>query len=156
MENSRLPFQYWFIAMHLLTTTKKSFSAKEIQRQLGHNRYEPIWSMLHKIRAVMGIRDSFYQLKGKVEVDEGFFETVSITADKTAKQKRGRGSTKQTTVLVSAEYANVDDDVISKKYSTESKLGYVKMIVIPSLKKKDINSAVEKQERKGSSIKTDG
>ena len=49
MENSRLPYLYWLIAMHLLTATKKSFSAKEIQRQLGHNRYEPIWSMLHKI-----------------------------------------------------------------------------------------------------------
>jgi DNA-directed RNA polymerase subunit RPC12/RpoP len=42
MENSKLPYQYWFIAMHLLTCTKKSFSAKEVQRELGHNRYEPI------------------------------------------------------------------------------------------------------------------
>ena len=156
MENSRLPYQYWFISMHLLTSTKKSFSAKEIQRQLGHNRYEPIWAMLHKIRAVMGIRDSSYQLKGNVEVDEGFFETVSITADKNAKQKRGRGSTKQTTVLVSAEYDNVEDEEVTKKYSTDSKLGFVKMKVIPSLKKIDINSTVEKQIIKGSTIKTDG
>ena len=29
MQSSKLPFQYWFIAMHLLTATKKSFSAKE-------------------------------------------------------------------------------------------------------------------------------
>ena len=48
MQHSKLPFQYWFIAMHLLTSTKKSFSAKEVQRQLGHKRYEPIWYMLHK------------------------------------------------------------------------------------------------------------
>ena len=39
MHKSKLPFRYWFIAMHLLTSTKKTFSAKEIQRQLG-NRYQ--------------------------------------------------------------------------------------------------------------------
>ena len=30
MHKSKLPFRYWFIAMHLLTSTKKTFSAKEI------------------------------------------------------------------------------------------------------------------------------
>jgi hypothetical protein len=42
MHGSKLPFRYWFIAMHLLTSTKKSFSAKEVQRQLSHKRYAPI------------------------------------------------------------------------------------------------------------------
>jgi hypothetical protein len=37
MHGSKLTFQYWFIAMHLVTSTKKSFSAKEVQRQLEHN-----------------------------------------------------------------------------------------------------------------------
>jgi Zn ribbon nucleic-acid-binding protein len=39
MHGSQLPFRYWFIAIHLLTSTKKSFSAAELQRQLGHKRY---------------------------------------------------------------------------------------------------------------------
>ena len=78
MHNSKLPFQYWFIAMHLLTSTKKTFSAKEIQRQLGHKRYEPIWAMLHKLRRVMGLRDDEYILKDEVEPDEGFFKTVLL------------------------------------------------------------------------------
>ncbi len=82
MHGSKLSFQYWFIAMHLIKSTKKSFSAKEIQRQLGHNRYEPIWSMVHKLRSVMGLREEQYQLKQEIELDEGFFETVSITRDK--------------------------------------------------------------------------
>ncbi len=44
MHGSKLPFHYWFIAMHLLTATKKSISAAELQRQLGHNRYQPcVW-----------------------------------------------------------------------------------------------------------------
>ena len=56
MHKSKLPFRYWFIAMHLVTSTKKSFSAKEIQRQLGHKRYHPIWHMMHKLRSAMGKR----------------------------------------------------------------------------------------------------
>ena len=40
MHKSKLPYRYWFIAIHLLTSTKKSFSAKELQRQLDHNRYQ--------------------------------------------------------------------------------------------------------------------
>ena len=46
-HGSKLPFRYWFITMHPLTSTKKSFSAKDIQRQQSHKRYEQIWGMLH-------------------------------------------------------------------------------------------------------------
>ncbi len=45
-----------------------------------HKRYEPIWAMLHKLRIVMGLRDEEYILQEEVELDEGFFETVSVTS----------------------------------------------------------------------------
>jgi hypothetical protein len=35
-----------------------------LQRQPGHKKYDPIWAMLHKLRAVMGQRDGRYQLEG--------------------------------------------------------------------------------------------
>ena len=53
MESSNLSFRKWFIVIHLMTSTKKGFSAKEIQRQLGQKRYEPIWYMMQKIRMAM-------------------------------------------------------------------------------------------------------
>lgn len=143
MHGSKLPFQYWFIAMHLITSTKKSFSAKELQRQLGHKRYEPIWSMLHKLRSVMGLRDDQYRLKEEIELDEGFFETVSITRDKSESLKRGRGSQRQTTVLVSVESKDAGDDHDPKKHGKKKKAGYLKMKVIESLKKETINDTVK-------------
>jgi hypothetical protein len=76
MENTNLPFQYWMICIELMTLSKKSFSALEMQRMLGHKRYEPIWFMMHKIRRIMSIRDEKYKLKGCIEFDEGFFERV--------------------------------------------------------------------------------
>jgi transposase-like protein len=63
MNGSQLPFRYWFIAIHLLTSTKKSFSAMELKRQLGHSTCNPVWALLHKLRAVMGTRDAEYDLR---------------------------------------------------------------------------------------------
>ena len=108
MHNSSMPFRYWFIAFHLATSTKKSFSAKELQRQVGHKFYEPIWAMMHKIRTAMGNRDSHYTLSGIIELDEGFFSTETSEKEKNKPFKRGRGSQKKTKVLVMAESVPVE------------------------------------------------
>jgi len=155
MHGSKLPFQYWFIAMHLITSTKKSFSAKEIQRQLGHKRYEPIWAMVHKLRSVMGLRDDTYQLKEEIELDEGFFETVSITRDKSEPLKRGRGSQRQTIVLVSIESRDAGENHNPKKHGKKKQVGYLKMKVIESLKKENVTSAVKESVKKGTKIVSD-
>jgi len=55
LQSSNLPYRYWFIAIHLMTSTKKSISALEMQRQLGHKFYEPVWYMMQKIRKLPGM-----------------------------------------------------------------------------------------------------
>ena len=155
MHGSKLSFQYWFIAMHLVTITKKSFSAKEIQRQLGHKRYEPIWAMVHKLRSVMGLRDQEYQLKEEIELDEGFFETVSITRDQSKPLKRGRGSQRQTTVLVSVESKEAGDKYNAKKHGKKKQVGSLKMKVVESLKKENITDAVKASVEKDTKIVSD-
>jgi len=155
MQGSKLPFQYWFIAMHLITSTKKSFSAKEIQRQISHKRYEPIWAMMHKLRIVMGLRDGKYQLGEEIELDEGFFETVSITRDKTEALKRGRGSQRQSTVLVAAESKIDERDYNPKKHNTDKRVRHLKMTVIESLKKEDLAATVKENVQKNTKIVSD-
>lgn len=155
MQSSKLPFYYWFAAMHLITSTKKSISAKEVQRQLGHNRYEPIWAMMHKLRLIMGIRDEDYMLSDTIELDEGFFETVSITRDKEESLKRGRGSQRQTTVLIAVESKKMED-VVPDKPKSGRKVGFIKMKVIDSLKKDDMNEYVDELVVSGSKIDSDG
>jgi len=155
MQSSKLPYQYWFIAMHLITSTKKSFSAKEIQRQIGHKRYEPIWAMVHKLRSVMGLRDEHYQLGEEIELDEGFFETVSITRDKAEPLKRGRGSQRQSTVLVAAESKVEEQDYNPKKHGTKKRVRYLKMTVIESLKKEDLAAVVKENVKKNTKIVSD-
>lgn len=92
MYGGQLSFRYWFITMHLLTSTKHSFSVLEIQRQLGHRYYEPIWAMVHKLCEAMGKRDVNYKLGGEFELDEGFFTVDLDDINKDKPLKRGRGS----------------------------------------------------------------
>jgi DNA-directed RNA polymerase subunit RPC12/RpoP len=140
MHGSQLPLRYWFVAMHLLTSTKKSFSAIELQRQLGHKYYEPIWTMLHKLRLAMGKRDGQYELSGQIELDEGFFATEVKSEEKNKPLKRGRGSQKKTKVLVMAESKKVEGKVTKK--GKPRKVGFLKMQVIPNLKAGTINDQI--------------
>ncbi|MDR2886907.1 MAG: IS1595 family transposase, partial [Bacteroidales bacterium] len=141
MHGSQLPFRYWCIAIHLLTSPKKSFSASELQRQLGHKYYEPIWAMVHKLRLVMGKRDGKYSLSGVLELDEGFFSTEADDDEKGKSLKRGRGSQKKSKVLVITESEPVDGKSASKGKS--GKVGHIKMIVINDLKADTITPLVE-------------
>ena len=75
MQHSNLPYRYWFVAMQLLTATKGSFSAAEIQLQLEHKRYQPKWEMVNKLRDVLCKRDDEYTLEGAIELDDAFFST---------------------------------------------------------------------------------
>lgn len=155
MHKSKLSFQNWFIAMHLITSTKKSFSAKEIQRQIGYKRYEPIWAMAHKIRCVMGLRDDMYQLSEEIELDDGFFETVSVTRDKSEPLKRGRGSQRQTAVLVSVESKPAGDDYNPKIHGVDKKVKFLKMKVINSFEKEEAARTIETMVEHGSKIVSD-
>jgi len=159
MENTKLPFQYWFIAFHLLTATKKSFSALEVQKQLGHKRYEPVWLLLHKIRIVMGKRDRKYKLSGIAEMDEGFFESVpSKERRKSLKgeeRKRGRGSQKQTKVLVAAESKPIPK-AEQTKHKPARKVGYLKMEVMVELNSAEINYEVKQMMKSDTRVLTDG
>jgi hypothetical protein len=156
MQASKLPFRYWFIAIHLLTSTKKPFSALELQRQLGHKFYEPIWCMMQKLRKTMGLRDKEYQLDKIVELDEGFFESVDTELnmdEKNEKRKRGRGSQKQSKVLVMASTVHTLKE--PEKHRKQSKFRYVKMIVVDDLKSTTIDEHVDSSIKKFSLIKSD-
>ena len=153
MHGSKLPFRYWFIAMHLLTATKKSISAAELQRQLGHNRYQPVWELMHKLRSVMGKRDDKYTLKGCIELDEGFFSTEIPKEKKDEKLKAGVGSQRKSKVMVIAESTPVD--VETKKGMKPKSVKHIKMIVIPDEKAKTIDAVAAKSIDKDSSLTTD-
>jgi len=152
MQSSKLPFRYWFVTMHLLTCTKKSFSTEELRRQIGHKRYQPIWEMVNKLRDVMGKRDNKYQLSGQMELDDAFFSSEIPKDQKDKPLKRGRGSQSKTKVLVMAESTFVDDP---KKGHKSKSVNHIKMQVINNLKSNTITNIVKEQVDKSAQLITD-
>lgn len=160
MHASKLSFQDWFIAMHLLTSTKKSFSAKEMQRQLGKKRYEPVWAMLHKLRAVMGLRDDKYKIEGKAELDDAFFTVVFQTSDTEDKthdkdKPRGRGTRKAAVMVMTSYDDNIPENKRHKGKRPKSKSGYLKMKIINSFQMKEANRLVKENISEEAILKTD-
>lgn len=62
-EGSRLPLTTWFLAMHLLTSSKTNMSALELKRHLGVC-YDTAWKLKHKIMQAMTEREALRQLTG--------------------------------------------------------------------------------------------
>ena len=109
MHGSKLPLMYWFTAMHLLTLTEKPISASELQRQLGHKRYQPIWEMLHKIRSVMEQRDGECRPEECIELDEGCYTTENPTGN-VESLNRGIGCQRNVRMPVTVENEPVVDN----------------------------------------------
>lgn len=73
MENSNLSFLIWYKVMSLMSATKKGFSAKETQKQLGLKRYEPVRVIMFKLRKAMVKSNEKYTLEGIIEMGGGYF-----------------------------------------------------------------------------------
>ncbi|MEZ5045947.1 MAG: IS1595 family transposase [Chitinophagaceae bacterium] len=142
MENSKLPYRIWLTVLYLMSMTKKGYSAKEMQNLHGHNRYEPIWLMMHKIRIMMGKRDQQYQLDGFVELDEGFFA---------GHRKQGINERGQPLKEIDR-----NEKVLVAVNRGDKGARYLKMTVVDSLSKKDIAYEVPKMIGKSATVITDG
>lgn len=71
LHRARVPLRLWFAAAYLVTTHTPGFSAVQLQRQLGLDRYETAWTMLQKLRRAM-LRPDRDPLSSTVEVDETY------------------------------------------------------------------------------------
>lgn len=138
MQSSNLSFLVWYKTMFLMSMTKKGFSSKEIQKQLGLKRYEPVWAMVHKLRKAMGKRDDRYTLEGMIEMDEGYFTVESSELEKSM-AKRGRGAAGKQNVAIMAESTPLED---LERNKTTKHCRYFKAKVLESHSKDEINQTI--------------
>jgi hypothetical protein len=151
MEASNLSLHTWFTAFLLMSATKKGFSCLEFQRQLGLKRYETAFKLMHKIRFVMGKRDSSYMLKGMVEYDEAYVEKA-ISAELKKQLKRGKGSQRQAIVAIAAESTPLEDKT-SKEITRHC--GFFKMKVLKDPTAKSVDNFVKETISRKSVVFTD-
>ncbi len=77
MERSKIPLTKWWLAMHLLGTSKKGMSAHQLHRMLGIT-YKSAWFLCHRIREAMRTTDAGPIGSGGkvVEADETYYGNV--------------------------------------------------------------------------------
>jgi transposase-like protein len=123
-----------------MSVTKKGFSAKEIQKQLGLKRYEPVWQMTHKLRRAMGNRDSRYTLEGMIEMDEGYF-TVASSELAQSQGIRGRGAVGKANTLIMVESVPLEDIETGEKSKA---VRYFKAKVLDTHLSEEVNQEVQR------------
>ena len=70
-HDSHLPLWKWFLAVYLMTESKKGISANQLSRSLAVS-YKTAWYLCHRIRKAMMEVGVQPKLKGVVEVDETY------------------------------------------------------------------------------------
>lgn len=70
-HDSHLPLWKWFLAVYLMTESKKGMSANQLKRSLGVS-YKTAWYLCHRIRKTMEEDLNAPKLKGTIEVDETY------------------------------------------------------------------------------------
>ena len=68
-EQTKTGLSRWFLAIYLVTSSKRGISAMELKRQMGFGSYGTAWAWLHKIRRAMVVTDR-KPLGQRVEADE--------------------------------------------------------------------------------------
>jgi hypothetical protein len=87
-EDTKKPLRDWFKVAHLMLTSKKGMSARQIWRFMGFGSLKTAWYMCHRIRAALAEHKPDL-LGGIVEVDETY---VGGKAANKHKNKRNGGS----------------------------------------------------------------
>jgi transposase-like protein len=96
-ERSKIPLTKWWLAMHLLGSSKKGISSHQLHRMLGIS-YKSTWFMMHRIREAMRV-GGLAPMGGEdeiVEIDETFF-------GRKEGEKKRRGTSHKNAVLTLVE-----------------------------------------------------
>ena len=140
-ERSKVPLSKWWMAIHLMASSKKGMSAHQLHRMLGV-AYQTAWFMEHRIREAMrdGVLSPMGGGGGVVEIDETYigrkegFETKQGTWHKNAVltivERDGRArsfhvdnATKENIVPIIRENIDRETHVMTDEANRYSKIG---------------------------------
>lgn len=96
LQDTKLPLRTWYLAIHLLSSTKTNLAALELKRHLGVT-YRTAWRIKHKVMQAMVEREEPRKLKGFVQIDDAYLGGERNGG------KPGRGSENKQPFLVAVE-----------------------------------------------------
>ena len=123
-HDTHLPLSKWFLAIALITESKKGISANQLARALGV-QYRTAWHLAHRIRKAM-VEANPPQLTGVVEMDETYIG---------GKQRGYKGKNKNKEVVMGIRERGGDLRLIHIENNSSAELGaQIKAHVSPKVK----------------------
>jgi transposase-like protein len=124
-HDTHLPLSKWFLAIALITESKKGISANQLSRALGV-QYRTAWYLAHRIRKSMVEADA-PKLNGIVEVDETYIG---------GKHRGNKGKLKAKDVVMGIRERGGDLRLFQIASNTSEELGkHIKGNISPDVKK---------------------
>jgi transposase-like protein len=140
-ERSKVPLSKWWMAIHLMASSKKGMSAHQLHRMLGV-AYQTAWFMEHRIReamrdgalspmggggSVVEIDETYIGRKDGFEVKQGAWHKNTILTlverDGRARSFHVDNATKENIVPIIRENINRESHVMTDEASRYSKIG---------------------------------
>ncbi|MBW8768073.1 MAG: IS1595 family transposase, partial [Geodermatophilales bacterium] len=139
-EQTKTGLARWFLAVYLVTSSKRGIAAMELQRQMGFGSYGTAWAWLHKIRRAMVARDR-EPLGGRVEADETLVGGARPG-------KPGRGAAGKTVVAGAVESGRGKGE--------GRRLGRLRLEAVPDASAASLQGFLGRNVRSPAEVATDG
>ena len=134
---SHTPLKEWFLALYLVTESKKGISNLELAHHLGMKDSRRAARMKKRIQEAMTLRNERYLLKGFVELDEAVFTeaggNINVLVGVSLEEENGNPKyvrfqvvdNMQATTLESAALSVIDpaSDVVTDAHPSHNNLG---------------------------------
>src|SRR5713226_7713320 len=141
VEDSPISLDKWLCAFWLIANAKNGISSYELHRSLGVTQ-KTAWFLLHRIRLAMQ-DGSFVTFKGQVEADETYIGAKARYMHKNKRTGVGHAGLVKTPV----------QGILER--NTEEKASRVRLKVLKTNRKTEIQETVRQIVEKGSSVYTD-
>lgn len=145
MHGTKQDLVTWFFAAYLMTTLTPGISAVQFQSQLGIDRYETAFNMLHKLRSAL-VAPGREPLRREVEVDEAYVGGPEVG-------RPGRGALTKALVVCAVELVHWNDRKTGKPRARTAR---VRMQVIPDASAPSLVQFVKASVELGAIVHTDG
>lgn len=134
---SKIPLRKWFIAIYLLTSSRKGISSVQLAKQVGVTQ-KTAWFMDHRIRKAM--KQNRGQLFGTVEADETFVggKSRNMHLKKRLEKITGTGGTDKKAV-----------------FGLKQRGGEIRATVIDNVRMRTVEKQIVEHVQPGTSIYTD-